>query len=118
MGKEHDAWMGEADKFWKKSFPDVQRTAPSVFVRLAFPINDKAVIKSLENILKNSPGSPFTGIKEAGQREFFDLDFEVLDEKVVVKFIKCAMEDYNGPFIENIKQMQTSAPPELLEALK
>jgi hypothetical protein len=37
--------------------------------------------------------------EQMGKSEFWKLDLEVLDDKIVIKFIKCAMEDYNGPII-------------------
>lgn len=95
--------MGEADKFWKKSFPDTERTDPSLYCRLAFPINDKGTIDQLANLLKSIEGSPYNELKRDGKEEFFDLDFEVFDDRVVVKFMKCAMQDWNGDFIEKLK---------------
>lgn len=55
--------MAEADKFWKQSFPETERTAPSVFFRLAFPINDKTVFKLFEDLLQK-PG--FSELKLQG----------------------------------------------------
>ena len=57
-------------------------------------------------------------MKEDGKNEFFDIDFEVFDDRIVVKFMKCSMQDWNGGFFEKLKQIQTAAPPEILEALK
>ena len=42
MGKEHDIWMEQAAKFWAKKFPDTEKGGPFIFMRMAFPINNKA----------------------------------------------------------------------------
>ena len=100
MGKDHDFWMSEANKFWAKKFPNTQKEGPFTFVRLAIPINDKPAIQKMADVIRNTRGSPFIEMNEAGQSEFFSVDFEVLEDRIVAKFIKCAMEDYNGHFFE------------------
>jgi hypothetical protein len=68
--------------------------------------------------MKTDPDSPLVQMKEAGDREFFSVDYELLDDRIVFKFVKCLMQDWNGGEMEAIKQAQESIPPELVEALK
>jgi hypothetical protein len=42
-------------------------------------------------------------IRADGLGEFFKLDVSVLDDKLVIKMVKCAMQEWNGEFIESIK---------------
>ena len=55
---------------------------------------------------------------DEAKEEFYFADMEVFDDKLVFKIIKCAMQEYNGEFIENLKKAQEALPEELLETLR
>ena len=59
MGKDYDFWMDEASKFWAKNFPNTERAGPTSFCRVAIPINNKAIIKAMEELIKTDEHSGY-----------------------------------------------------------
>lgn len=116
-GKDHDFWMQEADKFWKKYFPEVEREAPLNYVRIAVPHSDKKVVSNFLDFIKNQKGWQET-VKEM-KANFMMIDWEVFDDKVVLKTCVCPMsENYEGSPLGQLSGLQTAFPPEILETLK
>jgi hypothetical protein len=117
-GKDLDFWMQEAEKFWKKHFPEVERLGPLNYIRFAIPHTDKKVVQSFLDLIKNGP--EFTMIIEEAKSDFTMFDWEVYDDKIVFKACICHMyEDYEleSPFVL-LKALSTNIPDEILETLR
>jgi hypothetical protein len=54
MGKDHDYWLEEANKFWSKNLPDEEKSGPISYVRVAIPHSNKRHFQALSDYIKSS----------------------------------------------------------------